>query len=369
MSQELLSRIDAAARELDGLHRALKVDALLGRRTEIEQEMAAAGFWDDEDRAQRLVAELKRVKALGDPIVQASRDARDLVELVELAEGDPATLEEIARDVEGLQRRVEAIGLKAMLTGPHDYREAYVSVQPGSGGTESCDWAEMLLRMYSRYVERQGWSADLIDRQTGEEAGIKTATLHVKGPFAYGYLRSEAGVHRLVRISPFDAQKRRHTSFAAVDVVPALDDDIHVEIRDADLRVDTFRASGAGGQHVNRTDSAVRMTHLPTGVVVQCQNERSQHANRRRALLMLKAKLIRLEEERRQIEQARLYGEKGEIAWGNQIRSYVLQPYTQVKDRRTELAEPDVQRVLDGDLDEFIQAYLKWRIAGEDRGA
>jgi peptide chain release factor 2 len=245
-----------------------------------------------------------------------------------------------------------------MLSGPNDHRPAILSINAGAGGTESCDWADMLLRMYLRYCERREWTTSIADYQAGDEAGVKSVTFTVDGRNAYGYLRAEVGIHRLVRISPFDAAKRRHTSFASVFVFPQIDDEVEVEVRDEDLRVDTYRASGAGGQHVNKTDSAVRLTHLPTGIVVACQNERSQHRNRATAMRILKARLYEVELEKRRAEEDALHAQKKEIAWGSQIRSYVLQPYRMVKDHRTSVEMGDVDRVLDGDLERFIEAYL-----------
>jgi len=267
--------------------------------------------------------------------------------------------------------RAEAIlndlEIRSLLSGRFDDRNCYLDLHAGAGGTESCDWAAMLLRMFTRYAERNGFKVEVLDAQPGEEAGIKSASLFVSGPYAYGYFKSERGVHRLVRISPFDANRRRHTSFAALDVVAELDDDIQIEIQDKDLRVDTYRSGGAGGQHVNKTDSAVRIVHLPTGIVVACQAERSQHANRERALRMLKARLYEMEADRKRREMEQFYGEKGEIAWGRQIRSYVLQPYQMVKDHRTDVETGRVDAVLDGDLRLFVDAYLrKFRPRDED---
>ncbi len=248
--------------------------------------------------------------------------------------------------------------MQARFSDPMDRKDVFLTVQAGAGGTESCDWAEMLLRMYSRWMERRGYSMRLVDTVPGDEAGIRSATLEVAGEWLYGMLRGEAGVHRLVRISPFDANKRRHTSFAAVDVMPKLEDDVAVEINEADLRIDTFRAKGAGGQKVNKTSSAVRIVHNPTGIVVQCQNERSQHQNRKIAMEMLRARLYQLKRKEREDQLNKLIGEKGEIAWGSQIRSYVLHPYTMVKDHRTDLEVSDVRAVLDGEIDAFLEAYL-----------
>ena len=270
-------------------------------------------------------------------------------------------------EVEEIERHSEALEIRTMLQGSDDHRGALLTVHPGAGGLESQDWAEMLTRMYTRWAERRGYSVNVLDLQPGEEAGIKSATLEVSGDDAYGYLQAEKGVHRLVRISPFDAQSRRHTSFASVFVYPQIDDTIEIEIDESDLRIDTFRASGAGGQHVNKTDSAIRITHLPTGIVVSCQQERSQHKNRATAMKMLKAGLYERALEEQQKEKAELESTKTEIGWGNQIRSYVFQPYTMVNDHRTELKIGDVNKVMDGDLDPFIEAYLK-QSAGQGAG-
>jgi len=273
--------------------------------------------------------------------------------------------ESVDADIEALVAKLESeiynIEMTMKLSGEHDDRDAIVAIHPGAGGTESQDWAEMLLRMYLRFAERRGWATEMVEYQAGEEAGIKSATMMVRGEYAYGYLKSEHGVHRLVRISPFDAAKRRHTSFASVYIYPDIDEDIEIEINDKDLRVDTYRSSGAGGQHVNVTDSAVRITHLPTGIVVTCQNERSQHKNRDVAMKLLRARLYQLEVEKRQEEQQKLEGEKKDIAFGSQIRSYVLQPYQLAKDLRTGYEVGDVQRVLDGDIEGFVEAFLAQR--------
>ncbi len=328
--------------------------------------MAATDFWSDPDAAQEVVQQLKRVKAILEPYHVVARLLEDAEVLVELGDEDGSddAVAEAGRSVDALEQGCERLELTLMLGGPHDHRNAYVSIQAGAGGTEACDWAEMCLRMYLRWCEVSEFEADLIERQDHEEAGIKSATLLVKGQFAYGYLKSETGTHRLVRISPFDAQNRRQTSFCAVDVTPEFGEDIEVEIKEDDLRIDTYRAGGAGGQHVNKTDSAVRITHEPTGIVVQCQNERSQHKNRATAMKMLRAKLFALEEEKREAEIRGLQGEKMDIGWGHQIRSYVLQPYTMVKDLRTGVEKGNAQAVLDGDLDAFIQGFLRWVAAG-----
>jgi peptide chain release factor 2 len=325
--------------------------------------MTEPGFWDDPDRAREVTIEVNDLKGWIEPW-QAARDrAAELTELAELLEADPdgdAELgAELDRESVKLEREIEKLELKNMLRGDDDHRDALVTIHPGAGGTESQDWAEMLMRMYSRWAESHGYDVQVLNLMPGEEAGIKSATLEVSGRYAYGYLKAEKGVHRLVRISPFDSQGRRHTSFASVFVYPVVDDEIEIDIQEKDLRVDTYRASGAGGQHVNKTSSAVRITHEPTGIVVACQQERSQHQNRAVAMKMLKAALYERELEEREAERQKLEDEKTEIAWGNQIRSYVFQPYTQVTDHRTELKVGDVQAVMNGELDTLIEAYLK----------
>ncbi len=290
-------------------------------------------------------------------IESSIKDALELLELAE-SEGDEDVAVDIGAEVEQMEASVRRMELAKMLSGPNDHRPAIVSINSGAGGTESCDWADMLLRMYMRFCERRGWQTSITDFQAGDEAGIKSATFTVDGADAYGYLHAEMGIHRLVRISPFDAAKRRHTSFASVFVYPQVDDEIEIEVREEDLRIDTYRASGAGGQHVNKTDSAVRLTHLPSGIVVACQNERSQHRNKATAMKILKARLYELEMEKRRAEEDALHAQKKEIAWGSQIRSYVLQPYRMVKDHRTNVEVGDVDKVLDGDLDAFIEAFL-----------
>ena len=331
----------------------------------LEARMAGADFWNNQEAALKVVSELKSLKALVVPVTELSSKLEDVETLYGLAveEASQETLEEVSAEADKLVSDMERLELRTLLSGEHDAGNCYFSIHAGAGGTESCDWAEMLLRMYVRYFERNGYQAEEVDRLLGDEAGVRSVALHVRGPHAYGYLSCERGVHRLVRISPYDAQGRRHTSFASVDVLPELED-VEIEIDwDKDIREDTYRASGAGGQHVNKTSSAVRLTHLPTGIVVQCQNERSQHKNRAEARKMLAAKLYQQEQAKRDDELARLYGEKGEIAFGNQIRSYVLYPYRLVRDERTELKNPQADKVLDGDIQEFIDAYLRARAA------
>lgn len=326
--------------------------------------MSAPGFWDQRDRAQETVARVSKMRNVIVPFRKLEARIEDFAVLAELAESEEGAsemLEEADPTWEELSQALDQIELVSFLSGRMDANNAIVSVHAGAGGTESCDWANMLLRMYLRWAERRGFTTYMLDRQPGDEAGIKSATFMVNGEFAYGYLACERGVHRLVRISPFDSNKRRHTSFAAVDVTPEIDEAIDVDIDESDLRVDTYRSSGAGGQHVNKTDSAVRITHIPTGLVVTCQNERSQHKNRHTAMKVLRARLYQLEEEKRQQEQAALQGEKNDNAWGSQIRSYVLQPYQMVKDLRTDCETSNTTAVLDGDIDAFIEAFLRSR--------
>ena len=337
----------------------------LDRRQErlktLDEAMSQPGFWDKQEKARDTIAEANRLKSWVQPWNELNKrvgDLRALLELLEM-EADPELEAEFVKGLETLTAGTEALEIKTMLQGEDDHREALVTIHPGAGGTESQDWAQMLMRMYTRWAERHGFEVSVLDMQEGEEAGIKSATLEIKGESAYGYLKAEAGVHRLVRISPFDAQARRHTSFASVFVYPLVEDDIEIEIDEGDLRVDTYRASGAGGQHVNKTDSAVRITHEPTGIVVACQQERSQFKNKATAMKMLRAALYQHELEIREKERAAIEATKTDIAWGNQIRSYVFQPYTMVNDHRTELKIGDVHGVMDGALDPFIEAYLK----------
>ncbi len=323
--------------------------------------MTDPGFWDRPDDAREVMEESNRLKGWVEPWTRLHAKATELEELAELLadEADPDLEGEWRRELDLLKRGLEELEVRTMLQGENDHRNALLTIHAGAGGTESQDWAEMLLRMYNRWAERHGHVVELLDIQYGEEAGVKGVTLQVTGEAAYGFLKAEKGVHRLVRISPFDSQARRHTSFASVFVYPEVDDDIDIEIDEGDLRVDTFRASGAGGQHVNKTDSAIRITHEPTGIVVSCQKERSQHKNRATAMKMLKAALFERAEEEREKERQAVEATKTEIGWGNQIRSYVFQPYTMVNDHRTELKIGDVDAVMDGELDPFIEAYLK----------
>ena len=332
--------------------------------TRLEARVASPDFWKDQAEAQKVLQRRRRLEQDRDLLDSLRRKADDLAVLVEWAEAGENVDSEFAQGLDGLDREVQAAETKKMLGGEHDRKNAIVTIHPGAGGTESQDWAEMLLRLYLRWTERRGFKRELIDYQPGEEAGLKSATFTIVGEYAYGLMSAEAGVHRLVRISPFDQAARRHTSFASVFVWPELPEDVDIEIEDKDLRIDTYRSSGAGGQHVNVTDSAVRITHIPTGIVVSCQNERSQHKNRAQAMKVLKARLFDLKMKEQQARLDQLGGEKREIAFGSQIRSYVLHPYQMVKDHRTKEQVGDVNRVLDGDIDGFIKSFLMKRASG-----
>jgi peptide chain release factor 2 len=329
--------------------------------------MGRPTFWDNSDKAQQTIQQLKQLNALLKPFEELEATRGDLQALGELTEEDASLNAELEAELRGTERRLDDFELRAMLSGPQDASNAFLKIQAGTGGTEACDWAQMLMRLYSRWSERHGFQIELIDELRNEEAGIRSATLRIVGDYAYGNLQSESGVHRLVRISPFDANKRRHTSLAAVDVVPEIEGNIEIDIRPEDLKRDTFRSGGPGGQHQNKTESGVRYTHLPTGIAAESRSERSQHKNDQMALSLLKAKLYRIEEQKRRAEVEKLYDEKGEIAMGYQVRNYVLQPYTLVKDVRTGMETSQVQNVLDGDIDDFIQAYLRRKAEREHK--
>lgn len=323
--------------------------------------MSKQGFWENQDRAQSLVKEMKSISGIAGPFSNLAKDVYDLGELLEIiSDTDIKSIEESKGILKRLTDELQSFELQSIFTGKDDSKDVFMSIHAGAGGTDSCDWAQMLLRMYMRWLERNKFKANLIDVLEGDEAGIKRATLTIEGANTFGYLKSEIGVHRLVRISHFDANHRRHTSFASVDIVPQYED-VKIAIDEKELRVDTYRAGGAGGQHVNVTDSAVRITHIPTGIVAQCQNERSQHMNKKMAMKILMSNLYLLKEEERADEFAKMYGEKGEIAWSQQIRSYVLHPYTMVKDHRTNYETGNINAVLDGELNEFIDAFLHWK--------
>jgi peptide chain release factor 2 len=331
--------------------------------------MSHAGFWNDQERAREVVQQSRTLKGWIDPFDTLSGRAAGAQELSELlsAEPDAEMLVELDRELEAVDSELDAFELRTLLRGADDFRDAQVEISSGAGGTEAQDWASMLMRMYTRWAERKGFEIDVLDLSEGEEAGIKGAVLEIRGQYAFGFLRAETGVHRLVRISPFDSQARRHTSFASIFVYPVVNEDINIDLREEDIRMDVFRASGAGGQHVNKTSSAVRLTHIPSGIVVACQQERSQFKNKATAMKQLKNKLYQLEIDKQNAARAALDATKADGSFGSQIRSYVFQPYTMVNDHRTELKLPDVQKVMDGAIDPFIEAYLKQ--VGEQTGA
>ena len=363
MMKEHLDRAAETRRRLEQIKESLGYLAKSEQLSELEERMSARNFWDDQEAAQAVISERKVVKAVTDPIDALAEVLEEIETLAELGEemGVDEIEEDLSAAVAKLEKQVGDLEFQVMLGGENDHRSAYLSVHSGAGGVDAADFTEMLERLYLRWAERRGFSVDIIDREEADEAGIRSSTMHIQGPYAYGWLKAERGVHRLVRISPFDSQSRRQTSFAAVEVMPEFDADADIEIDMGEVRVDTYRAGGAGGQHVNKTDSAVRMTHLPTGIVVQCQSERSQHKNRTTATGMLKAKLFELRERARDEELQKLYSEKGEIAWGSQMRSYVIHPYQMVKDHRTNHETGNTQAVLDGEIDDFIEEYLRSR--------
>ncbi|MGA9423297.1 MAG: peptide chain release factor 2 [Rhodanobacteraceae bacterium] len=366
-TNQIAARIADLAERVTSLRGYLDYDAKRERLEEVARELEDPDVWNDPQRAQDLGRErasLERIVAGIGGLTDSLVEAGDLLDLA-IGENDDATAEAVAADVEARAREVEALEFRRMFAGEMDASNAFVDVQAGAGGTEAQDWAEMLLRMYLRWCENKGWKTELLEASAGDVAGIKSATFRVEGEYAYGWLKTEIGVHRLVRKSPFDSDNRRHTSFSSIFVSPEVDDDIDIEINPADLKTDVYRSSGAGGQHVNKTESAVRITHVPSGIVVACQTERSQHANRDRAMKMLKAKLYEMEVQKRNAEKDALENTKSDIGWGSQIRNYVLDQ-SRIKDLRTGIERTDTQRVLDGDLDEFIEASLK---SGLDAGA
>ena len=357
MKQKLLSFEPT----LDEVKASLDLFSKQKRMEELEMEMEAPGFWDDPDYSNKRMKELKNLKDVVGMIQGLYSQKDDIFTLIEMGyeEEDESLIPEISEELESFLEKLEEVRINTLLSGEYDANNAILKLNAGAGGTESCDWAGMLYRMYNRWAERKGFSMEVLDYLDGDEAGIKSVTWQVNGPNAYGYLKSEKGVHRLVRISPFNAQGKRQTSFVSLDVMPEIEEDVDVEINLDDLRIDTYRSSGAGGQHINKTSSAIRITHLPTGIVVQCQNERSQHQNKEKAMQMLKAKLYMLKQESNAEKLSDIRGEVKEIGWGNQIRSYVLQPYTMVKDHRTSEESGNVDAVLDGAIDPFINAYLR----------
>ncbi|MGD9721044.1 MAG: peptide chain release factor 2 [Pirellulales bacterium] len=361
MDRELIDRAEAIQQRIVQLRDSLDYAAKKAQTADIEARMAAPGFWDNQDRAQATIAELKSLGTLVKPLDEAVTGAGDLAALVEMAQEDESLAGELAGEVARLDALVRQLELKGLLNGPYDSKGAIMTINARDGGTDANDWAEMLLRMYIHWAQKNDYDVEILDRQDDIVAGIQSAALAIRGPMAYGYLKGETGMHRLVRISPYNAEGKRQTSFAAVDVSPEISDSVEIELKDDDIREDVFRASGAGGQHVNKTSSAIRLTHLPSGIVVQCQNERSQHKNRATALKMLRARLARMEEEKREAEQAAKYQEKAKTGFGSQIRSYFLHPDQRVKDTRTGHQMSNFQTVLDGNLQGFLDAYLQWR--------
>lgn len=364
MFEEEASRIEGFVSRLKDLRKALNVDVVRSQILELEAAMAQPNFWDDPEAAQEVVQNLKLLKVSIDAPEKLMAELEDGQTLIEMAqeEDDESMSEEVATVAEDLEEKLVQVELQCMLNDPRDSKNAIISIHPGAGGTESCDWAGMLYRMLLRFCERRKFKVDILDHQEGDEAGIKSASFMVSGPLAYGYLKSEAGVHRLVRISPFNSQGKRQTSFAAVEVLTEIDDNIDIEVRDDDVRMDVFRASGAGGQHINKTSSAVRLTHAPSGIVVSCQMERSQHKNRDHAMKMLKAKLYDIEMQKKQAELDSQRDSHQDVAWGSQIRSYVMQPYQMIKDHRTNYESGNVTKVMDGYIEPYIEAYLKWKL-------
>ncbi len=329
--------------------------------------MSEPGFWDDREKANKTIQELKSLKARLEPWEECKKGLDELTGLAGITEpADEASVNQLTKDSEELSKKISQIEFRALFSGEHDKVNAILSINAGAGGTESCDWASMLFRMYVRYAQNKEYKVDVLDYLVGEEAGVKNVTILIKGDYAFGYLKSERGVHRLVRISPFDSNKRRHTSFASVDVIPEVEEDADIQVEEKDLRIDVYRASGPGGQGVNTTDSAVRITHIPTGIVVQCQNERSQLKNKHSAMKVLKARLYEKKREEQEEKLKSMYSEKQKIEWGSQIRSYVIHPYTMVKDHRSEYETGKVNQVMDGELDEVIEAYIRFA-AGKNK--
>lgn len=359
--EELRLRLENMRPDIEDLGRALGLDTARAEVRELEEKAAQQEFWNDIENSQSVLQKTRQLKdkiASYESLCQKTEDTLALIELAD-EEADESVLEEATDAVDSVRAQIDTMRLATLLTGEYDAKNAILTFHAGAGGTEAQDWAEMLYRMYTRWAERHGFTVKVLDYLDGEEAGLKSASILLEGLNAYGYLKSEIGVHRLVRVSPFDASGRRHTSFASVEVMPEIDDTIEIDIRPEDLKMDVFRSSGAGGQHINKTSSAVRLTHLPTGIVVSCQNERSQHQNREMAMRMLKSKLIEIKEREHYDKIEDIKGVQKEIAWGSQIRSYVFMPYTLVKDHRTNFESGNINAVMDGDLDGFINAYLK----------
>ncbi|MDD3642977.1 MAG: peptide chain release factor 2 [Candidatus Krumholzibacteria bacterium] len=360
-AREAAEAVDGMEEQLLGLKEYFDLESMKAETARIEEQMSAPDFWGDREKADRTFARLREIKGRIEPYRAIQADIEAIRELLALGEDDESILGEICAELERVRGGLAEFEMAVLLSGEHDRGNAIINIHPGAGGTESQDWAEMLLRMYTRYLDEHGFHHRLLDLQPGDEAGIKNATIEITGEFAFGRFKSESGIHRLVRISPFDANHRRHTSFAAVHVYPEIDDNLDVEIDPDEIRVDTYRASGAGGQHVNKVSSAVRITHFPTGIVVQCQNERSQHRNREMAMRVLRSRIYARLLEEEEEKKAKAAGEKKDISWGNQIRSYVFHPYTLVKDHRTGVQTGNLPAVMDGGIDIFIDGYLRWK--------
>ncbi|NPA57833.1 MAG: peptide chain release factor 2 [Aquificae bacterium] len=363
MIGELKEKHKQLKERFEGVKEIAKPEQMERELFQLDSQMGKSDFWQDQKKAQEVasrrnvlagkLAELKELQKRLD-------DTEEYIQILEM-EGDEDTEKEVEKELESIEKEIGRLETESLLSQEYDFKDAILTLQSGSGGVEACDWTEMLLRMYLRWAEKNGFQVEMVDYQPDDVAGIKSATLIIKGPYAYGYLKGEQGVHRLVRISPFDSNKRRHTSFSAVSVIPDIGEDVKVDIKEEDLRIDTFRSSGAGGQHVNTTDSAVRIVHLPTGITVSCQSERSQIQNRAKAMQMLKARLYQYELEKQKEKQKELEGEKKDISWGSQIRSYVFHPYQLVKDLRTGYETGNIEAVMDGEIDGFIESYLKWQ--------
>ncbi|MBC1922598.1 peptide chain release factor 2 [Listeria grayi] len=361
---DIRNELEQTAVQIKDFRGSLDLESMEARIAELEDQMLDPSFWNDQQGAQTVINEANGLKDTYQAFHQLEEQQENLEVSLELLreELDADLKEQVEEELQTFVRELKDFELKMILSEPYDKNNAILEIHPGAGGTESQDWGSMLLRMYQRFADKKGFKVEMLDYQAGDEAGIKSVTLLIKGLNAYGYLKAEKGVHRLVRISPFDSSGRRHTSFVSVDVMPELNDDIEIEVRPEDLKIDTYRATGAGGQHINTTDSAVRMTHLPTGIVVTCQSERSQLKNREQAMKMLKTKLYQKEQEEKEQELAAIRGEQKEIGWGSQIRSYVFHPYSMVKDHRTEVETGNTQAVMDGEIDDFINAYLRSKI-------
>ncbi len=361
MLENINTKIENIFQKITEVKAFLDLEQKQQRILEIQTQMNQKGFWEDLTASNKLMKEMKYLKSCVEPFESNQKKLKDLAELAVISEDDKEMLSEVEGEVNQIEFEIDEIETRSLLSGNFDRNSVILSINAGAGGTESCDWSEMLLRMYTRWADLNGYSVKTIDLLPGEEAGIKNATLSIEGDMVYGYLKGEKGVHRLVRISPFDSNKRRHTSFASVDVIPEVEDDIDLDINPDELRIDIFRSSGPGGQSVNTTDSAVRITHIPTGMVVQCQNERSQLQNKQTAMKVLKSRLYELKQKEQEQEMAKEYGEKQRIEWGSQIRSYVMHPYNMVKDHRTDAETGNVERVMDGDISQFINAFLRWK--------